>query len=153
MPGHSSSSRVSSRLAPDKMVGSDFCIVGKRIGAGNFGEVRLGKNVRTGEKVAVKIEISECPGKGGGGGGGGPGGAAASVRLRHEFDMIRRIYHGYPRGQVRFLKKNIYWSSKYSYRYCAVVEAPLVEAEVVEVLVAAIGIASSSAIGVLSAVA
>ena len=115
MPGHSSSSRVSSRLAPDKMVGSDFCIVGKRIGAGTFGEVRLGKNVRTGEKVAVKIEISECPGKGGGGGGGGPGGAAASVRLRHEFDMIRRIYHGYPRGQVRFTPKFLCWSYKYTY--------------------------------------
>lgn len=29
--------------------------VGKRLGAGNFGELRLGKNVQTGDLVAIKL--------------------------------------------------------------------------------------------------
>lgn len=35
------------------LVGSNFKI-GKKIGSGNFGEVRLGKNVTTNEDVAIK---------------------------------------------------------------------------------------------------
>ncbi len=49
--------RVSDHLSPDGVIiGSDFRIIGKRIGAGNFGEVRIGENKTTGQKVAVKIE-------------------------------------------------------------------------------------------------
>lgn len=44
-------------MAPNRLIaGSEYKIVGKKIGAGNFGEVRLGESVKTGEKVAVKIE-------------------------------------------------------------------------------------------------
>lgn len=39
------------------MVGPNFR-VGKRIGSGNFGELRLGKNLYTNEDVAVKLEPS-----------------------------------------------------------------------------------------------
>jgi serine/threonine protein kinase len=35
--------------------------VGKKIGAGNFGEVYLGENVNTGEVVAVKVERDSQP--------------------------------------------------------------------------------------------
>lgn len=49
-------SKVYDSLAPDLMVGPDFRIVGKKVGAGNFGEVHVGENVHTGEKVAIKIE-------------------------------------------------------------------------------------------------
>jgi len=37
------------------MVGPNFK-VGKKIGAGNFGEIRLGKNMYTGDHVAIKLE-------------------------------------------------------------------------------------------------
>lgn len=37
------------------MVGPNYK-VGKKIGAGNFGEIRLGKNMYTGEHVAIKLE-------------------------------------------------------------------------------------------------
>ncbi|KAI1301381.1 Casein kinase I isoform gamma-3 [Halotydeus destructor] len=37
------------------MVGPNFK-VGKKIGSGNFGELRLGKNLYTGEHVAIKLE-------------------------------------------------------------------------------------------------
>ena len=47
---------VSELLASNRMVGPEYRIVGKKIGAGNFGEVRLGENINTGDKVAVKIE-------------------------------------------------------------------------------------------------
>ena len=36
------------------MVGPNFR-VGKRIGAGNFGEIRLGKNLYNNEHVAIKL--------------------------------------------------------------------------------------------------
>ena len=36
------------------MVGSNFR-VGKKIGCGNFGELRLGKNMYNGEHVAIKL--------------------------------------------------------------------------------------------------
>ena len=48
--------RGSSGLSRSRTVGTEFKIVGKRIGAGNFGEVRIGQHIPTGEKVAVKIE-------------------------------------------------------------------------------------------------
>ena len=50
------SSKVAALLAKDRMIGPDFKIVGKKIGAGNFGEVHVGENVHTKERVAVKIE-------------------------------------------------------------------------------------------------
>ena len=37
------------------MVGPNFR-VGKKIGCGNFGELRLGKNLYTNEHVAIKLE-------------------------------------------------------------------------------------------------
>lgn len=37
------------------LVGDKFS-VGKKLGAGSFGEVRLGKNVETGQEVAIKLE-------------------------------------------------------------------------------------------------
>ena len=52
-----SSLKLSSLLSSSRQVGgSEYKIVGKKIGAGNFGEVRLGEHCRTGDKVAVKIE-------------------------------------------------------------------------------------------------
>lgn len=39
------------------LAGSHFKL-GKRIGKGNFGEVRLGKNTKTNEDVAIKTVIS-----------------------------------------------------------------------------------------------
>lgn len=47
-PGGSSSSGI-------MMVGPNFR-VGKKIGSGNFGELRLGKNLYTNEHVAIKLE-------------------------------------------------------------------------------------------------
>lgn len=38
------------------MVGSHYKL-GKRIGKGNFGEVRIGKNIKTNEDVAIKTVI------------------------------------------------------------------------------------------------
>ena len=33
-----------------------YCRVGKKIGCGNFGELRLGKNLYNNEHVAIKLE-------------------------------------------------------------------------------------------------
>lgn len=75
-------------LGHAKMVGPDYKIVGKKIGAGNFGEVRLGVHVPTGEKVAVKIERIVQ----------GQKGPCSTIRLRQEYEMLRLIYRGYPKG-------------------------------------------------------
>ena len=87
-----------------KMVGTDFKIIGKRIGAGNFGEVRMGKCVRKttdnigaglqnssdgllcmakhGERVAVKIErIVHAKG------------VSGTIRLQHEYEMLRELHN------------------------------------------------------------
>ena len=79
---------VSLGLGPSRMVGPDFKIVGKKIGAGNFGEVRLGVNNKTNEKVAVKIERIVQ----------GQKGPSGTIRLRQEYEMLRLIYRGYPKG-------------------------------------------------------
>ena len=79
---------VSAGLSLDKMVGTKFKIVGKKIGAGNFGEVRIGKNVLTEEKVAVKIERILQDQKG----------LCATIRLKQEYEMLKLIYKGYPSG-------------------------------------------------------
>lgn len=34
--------------------------VGKKLGAGNFGELRVGKNLMTGDPVAIKLELKRC---------------------------------------------------------------------------------------------
>ena len=41
------------------MVGTNFK-VGRKLGAGNFGELRLGKNLVSGEPVAIKLESTKC---------------------------------------------------------------------------------------------
>jgi len=52
----STSAAVTSSSGPNAMlmVGPNFR-VGKRIGAGNFGEIRLGKNLYNNEHVAIKL--------------------------------------------------------------------------------------------------
>ncbi len=51
----SSSSRSASGSSSVLMVGPNFR-VGKKIGCGNFGELRLGKNLYNNEHVAIKLE-------------------------------------------------------------------------------------------------
>lgn len=51
----SASSSVTGGASGSLMVGPNFK-VGKKIGSGNFGELRLGKNLYTGEHVAIKLE-------------------------------------------------------------------------------------------------
>lgn len=52
-PTSSSSSSSSSSVL---MVGPNFR-VGKRIGCGNFGEIHIGKNLQTGQDIAIKMEL------------------------------------------------------------------------------------------------
>ncbi|KAI4457123.1 casein kinase-related [Holotrichia oblita] len=47
--------KVSMSSSPALMVGPNFR-VGKKIGSGNFGELRLGKNMYNNEHVAIKLE-------------------------------------------------------------------------------------------------
>ncbi|XP_062327066.1 casein kinase I isoform X3 [Osmerus eperlanus] len=53
--GHSSRPSSSSTSSGVLMVGPNFR-VGKKIGCGNFGELKLGKNLYTNEYVAIKLE-------------------------------------------------------------------------------------------------
>ncbi|XP_040583913.1 casein kinase I-like [Lepeophtheirus salmonis] len=81
--------KISEALGRNRMVGSNFRIVGKKIGAGNFGEVRIGKHIGTGEKVAIKIDKNydyKSDKK------------SVDIQLKHEYDILRKIYHGYPLG-------------------------------------------------------
>jgi len=50
-----SSSHTSSHQTQPKMVGPNY-ILGKKIGEGNFGELKFGKNLYTHEYVAIKLE-------------------------------------------------------------------------------------------------
>ena len=43
-------------LASNRMIGTRFLINGGRLGCGNFGELRLGKNLYNNEHVAIKLE-------------------------------------------------------------------------------------------------
>ncbi|XP_053128102.1 casein kinase I isoform X3 [Hemicordylus capensis] len=54
-PGRGSRASSSSSASGGIMVGPNFK-VGKKIGSGNFGELRLGKNIFTNEYVAIKLE-------------------------------------------------------------------------------------------------
>ena len=45
-----SSRKLSMKMEPDRKVGKHFRVVGKRIGVGNFGEVRLGVDIRNDKK-------------------------------------------------------------------------------------------------------
>ncbi|MEQ2311756.1 Casein kinase I isoform gamma-1 [Ameca splendens] len=53
--GHSTRPSGSSGTSGVLMVGPNFR-VGKKIGCGNFGELKLGKNLYTNEYVAIKLE-------------------------------------------------------------------------------------------------
>lgn len=56
-PGHGRGAGSNSGVL---MVGPNFR-VGKKIGCGNFGELRLGKNLYTNEYVAIKlVNVSAC---------------------------------------------------------------------------------------------
>jgi len=51
--GQFTSVNQKSRITNSLLVGSQFKL-GKRIGKGNFGEVRIGKNIKTNDDVAIK---------------------------------------------------------------------------------------------------
>uniref|UniRef100_A0A5K3FWS4 Protein kinase domain-containing protein n=1 Tax=Mesocestoides corti TaxID=53468 RepID=A0A5K3FWS4_MESCO len=55
MSNHQQDGHRSSRDSNSLFVGPNFR-VGKKIGCGNFGEIRLGKNLYTNEHVAIKLE-------------------------------------------------------------------------------------------------
>ncbi|KIH68057.1 hypothetical protein ANCDUO_01605, partial [Ancylostoma duodenale] len=54
-PGSASASASTTNSQGVLMVGPNFK-VGKKIGCGNFGELRLGKNLYNNEHVAIKLE-------------------------------------------------------------------------------------------------
>lgn len=58
-----------------KMVGPNF-ILGKRIGEGNFGELRFGKNLYTHEYVAVKLEAMK----------------SRAPQLQYEYTFYKRLH-------------------------------------------------------------
>ena len=64
------------------MVGPNYK-VGKKIGAGNFGEIRLGKNMYTGEHVAIKLEAMKTK--------------APQLHLEYRFYKMLSLAEGIPR--------------------------------------------------------
>jgi serine/threonine protein kinase len=52
------SSRSAAKAAPQGAVAGKF-MLGKKLGAGSFGEVYLGNDVQTGEEVAIKLESTK----------------------------------------------------------------------------------------------
>ncbi|XP_018908979.1 casein kinase I isoform X3 [Bemisia tabaci] len=80
--GHSVTSRHSvSSSSSVMMVGPNFR-VGKKIGCGNFGELRLGKNLYTNEHVAIKMESMKCK--------------APQLHLEYRFYKILGSHDGIP---------------------------------------------------------
>jgi len=73
MPAHSSSQQSSSSSQP-RMVGPNY-VLGKKIGSGNFGELRFGKNLYTHEYVAVKLEPMK----------------ARTPQLNYEYQFYKRL--------------------------------------------------------------
>ncbi|KAI4454521.1 casein kinase-related [Holotrichia oblita] len=74
--------KVSVTSSPALMVGPNFR-VGKKIGSGNFGELRLGKNMYTDEHVAIKLEPLKC--------------RAPQLNLEYRFYKIMRPHEGIPK--------------------------------------------------------
>lgn len=73
MPAHSSTQQSSSSSQP-RMVGPNY-VLGKKIGSGNFGELRFGKNLYTHEYVAVKLEPMK----------------ARTPQLNYEYQFYKRL--------------------------------------------------------------
>ena len=93
------------------MVGSEFKIVGKRVGAGNFGEVRIGVHIPSGERVAIKIErIVHNKG------------ISSTVRLRHEYEMLKRLHQGFPKEHKINGIPKLYYFGKCGTIDCMVLE-------------------------------
>jgi len=74
MPAHSSSQQSSSSSSQPRMVGPNY-VLGKKIGSGNFGELRFGKNLYTHEYVAVKLEPMK----------------ARTPQLNYEYQFYKRL--------------------------------------------------------------
>lgn len=64
------------------MVGPNYR-VGKKIGSGNFGELRLGKNLYNNEHVAIKLEPTKSK--------------APQLHLEYHFYKILGVVHGVPK--------------------------------------------------------
>ena len=52
-PNRMSSEQIFSKLAPNKVIDNRFKISGGRLGVGNFGEVRLGIEIKTGKRLVI----------------------------------------------------------------------------------------------------
>ncbi|XP_074601723.1 casein kinase I gish isoform X2 [Brevipalpus obovatus] len=78
----SASSSVAGGATGTMMVGPNFK-VGKKIGSGNFGELRLGKNLYTGEHVAIKLEAMKTK--------------APQLHLEYRFYKILGNHEGIPK--------------------------------------------------------
>eukprot|EP00052_Salpingoeca_macrocollata_P025244 m.229488 g.229488 ORF g.229488 m.229488 type:complete len:363 (-) comp22400_c2_seq8:170-1258(-) len=78
-----SGGRSSRREESVMMVGPNFR-VGKKIGAGNFGELRLGKNLYNNEDVAIKLEVAST--------------RAPQLYLEYRFYQLLGVQVGIPRS-------------------------------------------------------
>lgn len=74
MPSHSSSQQGQTSSNQPRMVGPNY-VLGKKIGSGNFGELRFGKNLYTHEYVAVKLEPMK----------------ARTPQLNYEYQFYKRL--------------------------------------------------------------
>ena len=81
---------ISSTLAWNKLISGRYRVHGKRIGSGNFGEVRLGLDLKTGAKIAVKIEKT--------GKRKGKRGEKEDTSLQHEAEILDQLsgIRGFP---------------------------------------------------------
>ena len=74
MPTHQSSQPSSSNHSSSRIVGNNF-VLGRKIGEGNFGELRFGKNLYNNEMVAVKLESIK----------------SRAPQLQYEYSFYRRL--------------------------------------------------------------